>query len=38
VRERGPVWVVDPWSQHPELDDRLHRQRSIWQLTEIVVA
>jgi hypothetical protein len=37
VRERGPVWVVYPWSQHPELDDRLHRQRSIWQLTEIVV-
>jgi hypothetical protein len=37
VRERGPVWVVYPWSQQPELDDRLHRQRSIWQLTEMVV-
>jgi hypothetical protein len=37
VRERGPVWVAYPWSQHPELDDRLRRQRSIWQLTEILV-
>jgi hypothetical protein len=36
-RERGPIWVVYPWSQRPELDDRLHRQRSIWQLTAINV-
>jgi hypothetical protein len=37
VRERGPVWVVYPWSGHPELDTRVHRQRSIWQVTEITV-
>ena len=37
VRERGPLWVVYPWSQRPELDDRVHRQRSIWQLTAIEV-
>ena len=37
VRDRGPVWVVFPWSEHPELDDRVHRQRSIWQLTELEV-
>ena len=37
VRERGPLWVIYPWSQHPELDDRIHRQRSIWQLTAIEV-
>lgn len=37
LRDRGPIWVVYPWSQHPTLVDRLHRQRSIWQLTSIVV-
>jgi hypothetical protein len=37
VRERGPLWMIYPWSQHPELDDRVRRQRSIWQLTEIEV-
>lgn len=36
-RDQGPVWVIYPWTQHPELDDRVHRQRSIWQLTEIDV-
>jgi hypothetical protein len=38
VRERGPIWVIYPFSEHPELDDRVHRQRSIWQLTDIEVA
>ena len=38
VRERGPIWLLYPWSEFPELDDRVHRQRSIWQLTRIAVA
>ena len=37
VRERGPVWVIYPWTAFPMLDDRVHRQRAIWQLSEIVV-
>ena len=37
VRERGPLWVIYPWQQHPGLDDRVHRQRAIWQLTRIDV-
>lgn len=37
VRERGPVWVVYPWTAYPMLDDRVHRQRSVWQLSEILV-
>ncbi len=37
VRERGPLWVIYPWQEHPELDDRVHRQRAIWQLTRIDV-
>jgi hypothetical protein len=38
VRERGPLWLIYPWLQHPDLDDRIHRQRSIWQLSRIEVA
>jgi hypothetical protein len=37
VRERGPLWVIYPWQEYPELDDRVHRQRAIWQLTRIDV-
>ena len=37
VRDRGPIWVIYPWSEYPQLDDRVHRQRSIWQLSEIEV-
>ena len=37
VRHRGPIWLVYPWSDFPELDDRVHRQRSIWQLVELEV-
>ncbi len=36
-RDFGPLWMVYPWTQHPELDDRVHRQRSIWQLNAIDV-
>ncbi|MFO1069677.1 MAG: oxidoreductase [Geminicoccaceae bacterium] len=38
VRERGPIWVVYPWSQYPELDRRIYRQRSIWQLVAVNLA
>jgi hypothetical protein len=27
VRDKGPVWIVYPWSTHPELDDFLTRER-----------
>jgi hypothetical protein len=33
VREKGPLWIVYPWSDHPELDDLPTRKRSVWQLT-----
>ena len=38
VRERGPIWVIYPFSDHPELDQRVYRQRSIWQLSDVEVA
>lgn len=37
LRDKGPLWVVYPWSDHPELNDRLTRQRSVWQLASLVI-
>ena len=37
VRERGPFWIVFPWSQRRELDSALVRQWAIWQLARIEV-
>lgn len=38
IRDRGPVWMIFPWSQRPELDVALVRERSIWQLRAITLA
>lgn len=38
VRERGPFWIVFPWSSRPGLDSALHRQRSVWQVHRLEVA
>lgn len=35
-RDQGPLWIVYPWSAHPELDMRITSQRSVWQLYELV--
>jgi len=37
VRDRGPVWLIYPWSERPELDVATFRERSIWQLRRIDV-
>lgn len=37
VRDRGPFWIVFPWSSRPDLDTALHRQRSVWQVHRIEV-
>ena len=37
TRDKGPLWLIYPWSDHPELDDRVTRQRSIWQLRSLDV-
>lgn len=38
LRDKGPLWVIYPWSQHPELDNRVTRQKSIWQLYRLSVS
>ncbi|MGH6898555.1 MAG: molybdopterin-dependent oxidoreductase [Geminicoccaceae bacterium] len=37
VRDKGPIWIVYPWSDHPELDDFVTREKSIWQLIALDV-
>jgi hypothetical protein len=37
VRDKGPIWIVYPWSEHPELDDFETRKKSVWQLSALHV-
>lgn len=37
VRDKGPIWIVYPWSAHPELDDFATREKSVWQLSRLHV-
>jgi hypothetical protein len=37
VRDKGPYWIVYPWSDRPELDNVEVRMTSVWQLMEIKV-
>lgn len=35
IREKGPIWVMYPISDFPELDDALYSSRLIWQVKNI---
>lgn len=35
VRDKGPLWIVFPWSQQPSLDRKDVHARSVWQLKEL---
>lgn len=37
VRSRGPIWLMYPWDDNPELKNDRYYARSIWQLKEIIV-
>ncbi len=37
IRERGPLWVIYPWSENPELKSETFYSRSIWQLKSIQI-
>lgn len=34
-RDKGPFWVVFPWTERPELDTRSVHGLSIWQLVDL---
>lgn len=35
LRDRGPLWLIYPMSDHAELRDRVYNNRSIWQLAKV---
>lgn len=37
VREKGPLWIVFPFDDHPELKSEQFYARSVWQVRKIVV-
>ncbi len=37
IRENGPLWVIYPISDHPELRAQIYNNRMIWQLVGIKV-
>lgn len=37
VREKGPIWVIYPMDENPELRGDIYNDRLVWQLKEIVV-
>ena len=37
VRDRGPIWVIYPWSDRAELNTDVYHGRAIWQLRSLVV-
>lgn len=36
-RDKGPIWVVYPMSDHEELQDPLYNSRLIWQLVKVEI-
>lgn len=38
VRDKGPLWVIYPFTTKPQLDNTAYYERSIWQLRKIEVA
>ncbi len=37
VRDRGPVWIIYPWTDQPMLQNEIYYSRSIWQLKSLIV-
>ncbi|WP_169568499.1 molybdopterin-dependent oxidoreductase [Sneathiella limimaris] len=35
VRDKGPLWIIYPWTDKPELKTELYHSRSIWQLIKL---
>jgi len=37
LRELGPLWIIFPWDDYPELVSEKTRAASVWQLVELTV-
>lgn len=37
VRDKGPFWMIFPWSERPELETASVQAMSVWQLRELEI-
>ncbi len=37
IRDKGPLWLIYPWSDRPELKTEVYHARSIWQLKRLTI-
>ena len=37
VRDKGPLWIVYPRDEHPELQSDKHNDKWVWQLKKLVI-
>ena len=37
IRDKGPIWIVYPQDDHPELKTQAYRSRSVWQLRRLEI-
>jgi hypothetical protein len=37
VREKGPLWIIYPQDDHPELQNKQTQAKWVWQIKEIRV-
>lgn len=37
IRNKGPLWIIYPWHDNPDLKTELHHSRSVWQLISLRV-
>jgi len=37
LRTKGPIWIIYPWSDLPELEQGIYYARAVWQLSKLEV-
>jgi len=37
IRDRGPIFTIYPFDQHPQLSTEMHYNRSVWQVKSIEI-
>lgn len=35
IRDKGPIWIIYPWSDHPEIQNEENYAKAIWQVFTI---
>jgi hypothetical protein len=35
LRTKGPIWIIYPWSDQPELEQGVYYSRAVWQLSTL---